>query len=45
MVGNLRLIHERRLVAQIFLRWNRVEGWLCEAHAFEPGVGLSSGGA
>jgi hypothetical protein len=34
MAGNLRLDHERRLVAQIFPRWNRVADWLREAEGY-----------
>jgi len=33
MVGDLRLNHERRLVAQIFPRWNRLQPWFALAEA------------
>ncbi len=35
MVGNLRVNHERRLVAQICPRWNRLQPWFELVGAFK----------
>jgi hypothetical protein len=35
MVGNLRLNHERRLVAQIFPRWNPLTSWMRQIDDFQ----------
>ena len=40
VVGNFRLNHERRLVAQIFTRWNRVADWLRETEHFSTAASV-----